>query len=81
MPDRLSDFPWVIVRIACRSCRRHGSYRLARVAEAHGAEISLDDLLARLTADCPLRLDPANRLRKRRNLRLSVRRDSSISTD
>ena len=68
MPDRLSSFPWIVVRIACRSCRRHGSYRLARLAEAHGAEIALDDLLTRLAADCPLRPDPTDRLRKRRKL-------------
>ena len=68
MPERLSDYPWIIVRIACHQCRRRGSYRLARLAEAHGAEIELEALLRRLTADCPLHPDPADRLRKRRKL-------------
>ena len=69
MPEsRLSAYPWVVVRLSCRLCRRNGSYRLARLAAAHSAEITLDDLLARLTADCALRPDPADRLRKPRKL-------------
>lgn len=50
---RLVDYPFVILRISCRACRREGQYRLARLAEAHGAEIDLEALRARLTADCP----------------------------
>jgi hypothetical protein len=53
---RLSAFPYVVVRIACSHCKRHGSYRLARLAEAHGAETDLPELLERVTADCPWRV-------------------------
>jgi len=33
-------------------CQRTGRYRLARLAAKFGADISLEELLARLTADC-----------------------------
>jgi hypothetical protein len=50
--DRLAFYPFVVVRIACRVCSRHGSYRLARLAAKHGPEITLRDLLERFTYDC-----------------------------
>jgi len=49
---RLADFPFVLVRLRCDVCRRAGAYRLARLAAKFGSEILLDDLLARLSADC-----------------------------
>jgi hypothetical protein len=52
---RLSTYPYVIVRIACEGCRRKGAYRLARLADRFGAEAGLDDVLKRLSADCPNR--------------------------
>jgi hypothetical protein len=55
---RLVDFPYVLVRLRCDACKRAGSYRLARLAVKFGAEILLDDLLVRLSADCPWRDDP-----------------------
>src|SRR6478609_8339994 len=55
---RLVDFPYVLVRLRCDACKRAGSYRLARPAVKYGAEILLDDLLVRLSADCPWRDDP-----------------------
>ena len=55
---RLVDFPYVLVRLRCDVCKRAGSYRLARLAVKYGAEILLDDLIARLSADCPWRDDP-----------------------
>jgi hypothetical protein len=54
---RLVDFPYVLVRLRCDACKRAGSYRLARLAVKYGAEILLDDLLIRLSADCPWRDD------------------------
>jgi hypothetical protein len=51
------DFPYVLVRLPCDTCKRAGSYRLARLAVKYGAEILLDDLLVRLSADCPWRDD------------------------
>jgi hypothetical protein len=55
---RLVDFPYVLVRLRCDVCKRAGSYRLARLAVKYGAEILLDDLLVRLSADCPWRDEP-----------------------
>jgi hypothetical protein len=54
-PDRLSSFPFVIVRIGCSLCGRNGAYRLARLAAKYGPEIPLDQLLERLAVDCPWR--------------------------
>jgi hypothetical protein len=58
---RLSSFPFVIVRIGCSQCKRRGSYRLARLAEAHGAETDVRKVLHRLTLDCPWREDERQR--------------------
>jgi hypothetical protein len=44
-------------RLRCDTCKRAGAYRLARLAVTYGAEILLDDLLLRLSADCPWRDD------------------------
>ncbi|HLN08688.1 MAG TPA: hypothetical protein VK281_07000 [Xanthobacteraceae bacterium] len=55
---RLVDFPYVIVRLRCETCKRAGAYRLARLAVKYGAEILLDDLIVRLSADCPWRDEP-----------------------
>ena len=57
-PRRLVDFPYVLVRLRCDVCKRAGAYRLARLAVKYGAEILLDDLLVRLSSDCPWRDDP-----------------------
>lgn len=53
--DRLVSYPWVIVRIGCNRCKRRGSYRLARLAAKFGPEITMDELLLRLSYDCPWR--------------------------
>jgi hypothetical protein len=55
---RLVDFPYVLVRLRCDLCKRAGAYRLARLAVKFGSEILLDDLVLRLSADCPWRDDP-----------------------
>ena len=55
---RLVDFPFVLVRLRCDTCKRSGAYRLARLAAKFGSEVSLDDLLIRLSADCPWRDEP-----------------------
>jgi hypothetical protein len=55
---RLVDFPYVLVRLRCDACKRAGAYRLARLAVKFGSEILLDDLLIKLSADCPWRDDP-----------------------
>lgn len=50
----LSSYPFV-VQISCRKCSRDGSYRLARLADKYGSEMTLINLLALLSADCRLR--------------------------
>jgi hypothetical protein len=50
-PDTLASFPYVTLRVACGNCRRRGSYRLARLAARYGADLTLDELLIKLTAD------------------------------
>jgi hypothetical protein len=62
MVERLSYFPWVIVRVDCPLCpHRRGLYRLARLAEKFGADIQLCDLLDRIALDCPRKSLPWER--------------------
>ena len=56
-PDSLAHFPFVLVRIACRQCPRHGTYRLARLAAKFGPETTLRDLLDQLSYDCMWRAE------------------------
>ncbi len=51
--SRLSEYPYVIVRIACTRCPRKGQYRLVRLAERFGADARLTDVLSKLSASCP----------------------------
>jgi len=44
-PLRLRDYPYVVVRFACRDCPRLGRYRLAVLAERFGAEVAMVDIL------------------------------------
>jgi hypothetical protein len=61
MVQRLSQFPWVVVRVGCKFCPRKGHYRLARLAAKFGPEIELTALMDRLAFDCPWRRFPAER--------------------
>ncbi len=61
MVNRLSEYPWMIVRLGCRYCNRRGQYRLARLAAKFGPEIGLDELLDKLAFDCSWRRDPTER--------------------
>jgi hypothetical protein len=54
MPDTLADFPYVIVRLGCAKCFRHGEYRLANLAERYGSRIRLGELLQFLVGECRL---------------------------
>ena len=49
---RLRDYPFVIVRFACRDCPRIGQYRLAVLAERFGADAAIGDVLAAISATC-----------------------------
>ena len=63
--ERLLDYPFVLVRFACVLCSRRGQARLARLAERHGAEITLEELLDRVAWTCPYpRPRPGQKLRK-----------------
>lgn len=64
MADTLATYPYVVVRLGCRLCKRSGSYRLARLAEKYGARTSLEDVMEQLAMDCPHRLEPHQRRRK-----------------
>lgn len=65
MNDALADYPYVLVRLACRFCQRRGSYRLARLAAKFGPEIDMRDMLARLAGDCAYWSDFPHRSSKR----------------
>lgn len=52
-PDRLSNYPYVLVRVRCVLCDRAGQYRLARLAAKWGSELGLEELLDRLSSTCP----------------------------
>jgi hypothetical protein len=60
-PDRLSSYPYVVVRIGCSLCGRNGAYRLARLAAKYGPEITLEDLVEKLALDCPWRREKGRR--------------------
>lgn len=56
---RLVQYPFVVVRIRCDLCHRSGQSRLARLAAKFGPEATLDEVVERLTRDCPWRKDGA----------------------
>jgi hypothetical protein len=60
-PSRLSDYPFVIVRVGCQFCPRSGAYRLARLAAKYGPEIDLWALLDVLASDCRWHRSPGER--------------------
>lgn len=49
---RLRDYPFVVVRFACRDCPRIGRYRLAVLAERFGADADMRDVLEAISASC-----------------------------
>jgi hypothetical protein len=51
-PLRLRDYPYVVVRFACRDCARLGRYRLAVLAERFGAEMAMFDVLDAIAGGC-----------------------------
>ena len=57
MPSALRDYPYVIVRFACRDCPRLGRYRLAVLAERFGADAGLQMVLETISASCPRSVD------------------------
>jgi hypothetical protein len=59
--DKLARYPYPIVRIACRYCKRRGRYRLEGLVGKYGAEANLTDVLDKLSADCALSGNRTNR--------------------
>ena len=52
---RLSEYPYVVVRIGCSKCSRKGAYKLARLADRYGAEAEIQAVLSQLAGDCAQR--------------------------
>jgi hypothetical protein len=63
MDDSLRTFPYVRVRVACKTCVRKRAYRLASLAARFGADIPLSALLDELVWDCEAR-NPRHPYRK-----------------
>ena len=63
MPDTLTTFPYVVVRVDCTLCARRGRYRLARLADKYGANCTLNELLELLAGDCKYRGRPRHPIR------------------
>jgi hypothetical protein len=61
MVERLSEFPFVLVRVGCNLYHRHGEYRLARLAAKYGPDVTLGELLDQIAYDCPWRRHPKQR--------------------
>ena len=51
-PLRLRDYPYVVVRFACRDRPRLGRYRLAVLAERFGAAAAMTDVLEAIAGGC-----------------------------
>ena len=65
VPTRLSQYPFVRVRIRCAHCpKRRGSYSLARLAERFSANALLADVLFELTRSCRWQVPPNTKRRK-----------------
>jgi hypothetical protein len=59
--ETLARYPYPIVRVACRYCKRRGRYRLDRLVEVYGPLTTFEQLLTRLSADCALSSNRTNR--------------------
>lgn len=59
--DTLARYPYPILRVACRYCKRRGRYHLDRLIETYGRETTLEQLLTRLSADCARSSNRTNR--------------------
>jgi hypothetical protein len=60
---RLRDYPFIVVRFACRQCPRMGRYRVAILAERFGANVEMEDVLEAVSASCGARTNHQARLR------------------
>jgi hypothetical protein len=60
--DTLGEYPFPVVRVACRFCHRRGRYRLETLIAAYGAGYRLADLLAHLSGDCRAAVERTGKL-------------------
>jgi len=60
---RLKDYPFIVVRLACRQCPRIGRYRVAVLAERFGADVDMEDVLEAVSASCGARVMQHARLK------------------
>ena len=60
---RLRDYPYIVLRIACRERPRIGRYRLAVLAERFGADADTQDVLETISASCSACINPTRGLR------------------
>ncbi len=49
----LAQYPYVVLRVRCDECRRAHAYRLVRLGQAYGADVTIDEVMNRLFHDCP----------------------------
>jgi len=54
---RLRDYPYIVVRFACREYPRVGRYRLAALAERFGADAEMRDVLEAVSSSCHARVE------------------------
>jgi hypothetical protein len=80
-PQRLSNFPYVIVRFACTLCSRRGEYRLARLAAKYGPEADLASVLYAVTLDCPYSRHPSKPKPKKYEARCGARYEDLATED
>jgi hypothetical protein len=57
----LARYPYPIVRVGCRYCRRRGQYRLERLIDMYGRDATFDEVLTHLSADCTRASDRTSR--------------------
>ena len=57
---RLSQYPHARLTIACEPCGRRGRWSVARLAERHGADVTLHELLSLLTQGCKWQRKPTD---------------------
>jgi hypothetical protein len=56
VPMRLADQPTFRVKLLCAKCERRGDYATAHLIQRFGGDVSMVDLLAKLSNDCPRRV-------------------------
>jgi hypothetical protein len=59
--NTLADYPWPMVRVACRYCDRRGRYRIESLIARYGHEATYAQVLTCLSSDCTRASDRTNR--------------------